>query len=214
MRIRLALLALALTLAAGPAAAQTRSAACASANDEVTRLRLGKDRNGRPNRIDLPKAVSVGAAAAARCAGDDRFVLAYALARIDLSGDVKRTPYARRTEMFNGAVADLEALKAKVLAGRSDRYEVFNVLGLVYYDVGQFDRSIAALSAGTPLLGRMTETSRRNTLVTLAMAQAQTGQSTKAAANFDRAAQAGYRDAQSIKQQMLGSGFPEQRQAK
>jgi len=194
-----------LALAPAVAAAQTRSAACVTANNTVTQFRLGKDRAGRPSRVDLPRAVAAGDAAVRQCRSDDLFLLAYALARIDLSADAKRSTPAQRTRLFNAALADLEQLKTKVLAGKSDRYEVFNILGLIYYDTGQLDRSLAALNAGVPLLPRMTAASRQKTLLTLGMAQARIGQPAKAATTFDLAAKNGHPQAQAIKRQMLGS---------
>jgi hypothetical protein len=212
-RLPVALAALAL---AGPAEGQIqaqvqaqapsgRDAVCASANDEITRLRLGKDRAGRPGRVDVPRAVALGDARVARCRNDDLFMLAYALARVDLSRDIKRSTPTQRTALFNGAVRDLEALKAKVVAGRSDRYEIFNILGLIYYDTGQFEMSKAVLQASAPFQSRMTPESRGKTLVTLGLALAQTGQTAKAAATFDNAAAGGYRRAADVKQSVLGS---------
>ena len=158
-------------LAPAVAAAQARNAACVTANNTVTQFRLGKDRAGRPNRVDLPRAVAAGDAAVRQCRGDDLFLLAYALARVDLSADPKRSTPAQRTKTFNAALADLEQLKTKALAGKSDRYEVFNILGLIYYDTGQLDCSLAALNAGVPLLPRMTAASRQKNLLTLGMAR-------------------------------------------
>jgi hypothetical protein len=202
------LLALAAAAAVSGAQAQAqaaRSPACVAANDEVTRLRIGRSRSGAAARVDVPKAVATGAAAAAQCRGDDKFLLAYALARIDLSTDTKRGTPAARTALFNASVDDLETVKRHVLAGASDRYEVFDILGLIYYQTGQFDRSVASLSVPPALLGKMTPDSRQKTYFTLGMAQAQVGRPNQAAQAFDLAAKNGHPRAQATKFQMVGA---------
>jgi len=199
---------LALVLLAAPTAtalhAQTpRAPACVAANDQVTRLRTGKDRQGRPNAVDVAGAVAAGDAALRNCRGDSTFLLAYALARIDLASDVKRTTPTARAAMFNNALADLETIKASVLAGRSDRYEIFNILALIYYNTGQFAKAIAVTDASAPVFVRMTPTSRQKTLVTRGLAQAQLGQPGAATTSLNLAARNGYAHTAELKRKML-----------
>ena len=198
-----ALLALAI-LAAVPAVAQPRDAACVVANDDVTRMRLGKDRAGSASRIDLPGAVARGDAARSQCSRDDGFMLAYALARIDLSADASRGTREARTAMFNTSVADLEAIRAKVIAGQSDRLEVFNVLGLIYNSTGQPARSLAVTQSAQPFMARMAAPSKQKTLITQGIAQAQLGQSTPAVKSFDQAKSAGSAQADVVRRKILG----------
>jgi len=180
-----------------------RAPACVAANDQVTRLRIGKDRQGRPNAVDVAGAVAAGDAALRNCRGDSAFLLAYALARIDLASDVKRSTPTARTAMFNRALIDLEAIKASVLAGRSDRYEVFDILALIYYNTGQFSKAIAITEASAPVFVRMTPASRQKTLVTRGLAQAQLGRSGAATTSLDLAARNGYPHTAELKRKML-----------
>lgn len=195
-------------LAAGgfaSAQAPPRTPACIAANDQVTAARLGKDRSSRPVPLNLTQAVAVGDRYARQCRGDDTFMLAYALARIDLSGNPKLLPLAKRTPMFNGAVSDLGAIKSNVLAGRSDRYEIFNVLALIYYDVGRYADAVNTARQGAPLAGKMTPTSRQKMFTTLGLAQAQLGQTTAAAISLDTAQKFGSQRAAGLKQSVLGT---------
>jgi tetratricopeptide (TPR) repeat protein len=179
-----------------PASAQAaRKPECVAANDEVTRLRLGRDRAGRGYAVNVPQAVAAGLRAAPRCSGDDPFLIAFALARIDLAKDVKQTPLESRTSHFNNALASLDVVKRRVAAGKSDRYEVFNILGLIYYDTQQFERSIAVLLESAPFLGRMTPTSRRNTFFTKGMAYYHLGRVQEAEASFATARKFGHPEA-------------------
>lgn len=189
-------------LQAAPAFSQ-RNAACVKANDDVTRLRLGHDRAGRPNAIDLPRALAVGQNSATACQGDDSFLLAYALARIDAAKDVKHTPLQSRTPLFNAALSDLETIRQRVAAGRSDRYEIFNTLGLIYYDLQQYDRSVAVLRQAARFSGRMSPDSRQKTYFTLGMAQMRLGLSGEAAAAFGEAQRNGHPTAGQWQRQML-----------
>jgi hypothetical protein len=191
-------------LGVAPALAQVaRIPACVTANDDVTRMRLGKDRAGRPSPIDLPGSVARGDRARGQCSGDDGFMLAYALARIDLSGDTKRGTPTQRTALFNAAVADLEGLRGLVVAGRSSRYEIFNILGLIYNSTGQPKRGADVTASATPFLPKMTAESRQKTLITQGVAQAQLGQSAPAAKSFDLAKKAGSNRAGIVAQKML-----------
>lgn len=183
----------------------TRSPACISANDNVTRMRLGKDRLGRAYPVDVVGAVAAGRSALVRCRSDSGFMLAYALARVDLAAESRRSTPAARTTMFEEAVADLEAIKSSVMAGRSDRYEIFNILALIYYDSRQHEKSLAVSKSATPYLPRMTAASQQKLLVTQGMAQAQMGQSKAADASFKRAQQSGHPKAAEIRQRMLGT---------
>ena len=196
-----------LTLVVGSAQAQvpTRVPACVSANDAVTAARLGRDRNGASVRRDLALSVSVGQNAVARCRNDDGFMLAYALARVDLARDTTKGTPQSRTAIFNTALADLEAIKTKVIARQSDRLEIFNVLGLIYYETNQFSKSLATIDASAPLVARMTPESRQKMFVTRGMAQAQLGKSADAARSFDNAARFGHPNATDIKRKMLGT---------
>jgi hypothetical protein len=203
-RILLAALALPTTLMASALLAQApRSSACVAANDQVTRLRLGKDRLGKPNAVDVAGAVAAGDAAAGSCRADSAFLLAYALARIDLSSDVKRAAPMPRAAMFNAALTDLETIKALVLAGRSDRYEIFDILALIYYNTGQFAKAVAVTDASTPIFAHMSPVSRQKTLITRGLAQAQLGQTEKASASLDLAAKNGYAHTAELKRKML-----------
>jgi hypothetical protein len=193
--IRLTAASLLLTgaLVATAASAQaTRSPECAKANDEVTRYRLGHDRNGAANAVDPRRAVAVGSLAYARCQGDGALLLAFSMAKIDAAKDVKHTPLNQRTSLFNEGVAGLELLRRQVLKGASDRYEVFNTLGLTYYDLQQYDKSVAVLSEGQKFAARMTRASQQNTFFTLGMAQLKLGRRAEAAAAFGQASRAGH----------------------
>jgi tetratricopeptide (TPR) repeat protein len=188
-----ALLAAALLGASWQAAAQpARTPECVRANDDVTRYRLGHDRNGAANAVDPLRAVRIGAAAYARCQGDGFFLLAFSMAKIDAAKDVQRTPLSQRTGLFNEGVGGLELLRRRVLAGQSDRYEVFNTLGLVYYDLQQYDKSVAILSEGRKFAGKMSRASQQNTYFTLGMAQLKLGRRAEASAAFGAASQAGH----------------------
>ena len=180
-----------------------RSARCVAANDQVTRLRIGKDRQGRPNAVDVAGAVAAGAAALGDCRGDTGFLLAFSLARIDLASDARRSAPAARTAMFNTALADLETIKSSVLAGKSDRYEIFDILALIYYNTGQFEKAIATTDASTPVFARMTPGSQQKTLVTRGLAQAQLGKPAAASLSFDLAAKRGYAHSAELKRKML-----------
>ena len=180
-----------------------RAPGCVAANDQVTRLRIGKDRQGRPNAVDIAGAVAAGDAALRNCRGDSTFLLAYGLARIDLASDVKWSIPTVRTAMFNRALADLETIKTSVLAGRSDRYEIFDILALIYYNTGQFAKAIAVTDASAPVFVRMTPASRQKTLVTRGLAQAQLGRSDAATISLNLAARNGYPHTAELKRKML-----------
>lgn len=208
-----ALLLSAALLAAGAAAATPmlptqgppqRVSACIVANDDVTRMRLGKDRTGKPFPVDLVGAVARGDQVRGQCSGDGAFMLAYSLARIDLSGDPKRggTP-AERKVIYNAGLADLEGLRSQVLAGRSDRYEIFNILALIYTSTGQPARAAAVTQSAKPFLSRMSAESRQKTLVNQGVAQAQLGQSAPAVQSFNLARQAGSKSATAVKAKMI-----------
>ncbi|HEY0413878.1 MAG TPA: hypothetical protein VGD66_12140 [Allosphingosinicella sp.] len=187
-----------------PAAAQpARSPDCVRANDEVTRYRLGHDRSGAPNAVDPLRAVRAGSAAYARCEGDGAFLLAFSMAKIDAAKDIRRTPLNQRTSLFNEGVAGLELLRRQVLKGQSDRYEVFNTLGLTYYDLQQYDRSVAVLSEGQKFAGKMTRASQQNTFFTLGMAQMKLGRRAEASAAFGQASRAGHPAAAQWQKQAL-----------
>jgi hypothetical protein len=190
---------LATTAQAGP----SRNPACVAANDLVTRLRIGKDRLGKPSAVDAAGAVAAGNTNAVACRGDDGFLLAYSLARIDLASDTKRQSLPARNAMFNAALADLEAIRSSVQAGRSDRYEIFNILALIYYNTGQFAKAETTTKASAPFAGRMTPESAQKTLVNQGLAQAQLGKSAEASASFDQAARKGYPHAAELKRKML-----------
>lgn len=180
----------------GGAFAQTGTAArapeCVAANDEVTRLRLGHDRAGRAAPVNPGQAVAAGRRAAGRCSGDNAFLIAYALARIDLSKDIKGVSLDNRTSYFNGALADLELVKRRVEARQGAQYEIFNILGLTYYDTRQYEKSIAVLNEAGPFLNASTTVSRRNTYFTKGMAQYQLGRTAEAASSFGTASKFGH----------------------
>lgn len=179
--------------AAAAADAQgARPPACVHANDEVSRYRLGHDRNGAPNAVDPLRAVRAGSAVYAACQQDGQFLLAFSMAKIDAAKDIRRTPLAERTGLFNEGVAGLELLRQQVLRGQSDRYEVFNTLGLTYYDLQQYDRAVGVLSQGQKFAGRMTAASQQNTFFTLGLAQMKLGRRAEAAAAFGQASRAGH----------------------
>ena len=191
--IRFCLLLLALSLpAAVGAQSPPRDPQCVAANDEVTKHRLGKDRAGKLYRVDLQRAVAAGRAAEGRCRGDGGFMLAYALARIDLSKDTDAVQLKERTALFNSAVQDLALVRRYVQSGQSDRYEVFNVLGLIYHDIGQYQESIDVLNASAPFFKKMTKTSRQNTFFTKGMALYQLGRNAEAAVAFGYAKRFGH----------------------
>jgi hypothetical protein len=193
-RLTAASLVLTAAFAAAPAPAQpSRSAECVRANDEVSRYRL----------VDPRRAVSVGSAAYARCQSDGAFLLALSMARIDAAKDVKRTPLNQRTALFNEGVAGLEQVRRLVLKGASDQYEVFNALGLTYYDLQQYDKSVGVLSEGQKFAGRMTRASQQNTFFTLGMAQMKLGRRAEAASAFGQASRAGHPQAAQWQKQAL-----------
>ena len=198
-----------LVCTACPAAAQIRTqvyrpAICVAANDQVTSLRLGKDRQNNPTRLDVAKAVEVGNGFAAKCRSDGGFMIAYSIARIDLSGNPKYSKPAVRTALFNTAVADLESIRAMVNANTSDRYEIFSIMALIYYDTRQYEKVIAVSRESDRFAARMSAASRQKVLVTRGMAESQLGQSNAAAQSFDLAARAGHPQAAAIKRRMLG----------
>lgn len=174
---------------------QTRDRQCVVANDEVTRRRIGRDRAGNTYSVNVGQAVSVGRMAAARCQGDDQFLLAYALARLDLAKEVKRLDVSERTALFNGGIEDLELIKLRVLSRQSDSVEIFNILGLIYYETKQYEKSISTLEASAPFISRLTQRSLRNTFFTRGMAQFQLGQFPQAATSFSYAKKFGHPDA-------------------
>lgn len=175
------------------AGAQTgRSPECVRANDEVTKHRTGKDRAGRAHSVSAEQAVAVGRRFATRCDGDSGFLLAFALARIDLAKDVRRVSLSERGELFRDGVADLERVKQRASRGQSDRYEVFNILALIYYDTKQYEKSLAVLLESAPHFERLTTTSRRNTFFTRGMAQYQLGRYDDAARSFAYARKFGH----------------------
>lgn len=179
-----------------PASAQpARKPECIAANDEVTRHRLGRDRAGRAFPVNVPQAVAVGLRAAPRCSGDDPFLIALALARIDLAKDVSQTSVESRTSHFNNALAYLNLVKQRVATRKSDRYEVFNILGLIYYDTQQYEKSIAVLLESAPFIGRMSLTSRRNTFFTKGMAYYHLGRTEEAEISFANAKKFGHPEA-------------------
>jgi tetratricopeptide (TPR) repeat protein len=157
--------------------------------------------------VNVPKAVEIGEAAAINCKDDDAFMLAYSLARIDLSAQVKFGTPAQRAEYFNSAIYDLRALDAKVRSGKSEHYEIFNVLGFIYYEAGQYQKSIEELNAAGPFLKKMSPISAQKTLITLGAAQGQLGQNDAGARSFDEAVTFGYPSAKAkeLKRKMLGS---------
>lgn len=187
-----------------PAAAQVRAPACVQVHEEVRKWRLGKDRQERPHAVDVPRAVAIGRAAADRCRGDDGFLLAYSLARIDLSADPRRGAPEERAAQFRAAVTDLEEVRTAVLGGRSQRYEIFNILGLIYFDTRRYTDSVAVTTPPAALMAKMTPKARQYTLATRAMAYALLGQSTSAAQSFDMATKSGHPGAAAIKRKMLG----------
>lgn len=169
-----------------------RTAFCVAANDEVTRHRLGKDRAGRPYPVNVGQAVAAGRRADARCRADGGFLLAYALARIDLAKDVKASSVENRTANFNSALADLDLVKRLVLAGKSDRYEVFNTLGLIYHETKQYEKAIAVLNQSAPVLNKLSLRSKQNTFFTRGLAQLELGRSAEAGASFAQAKKLGH----------------------
>jgi tetratricopeptide (TPR) repeat protein len=180
-----------LVVAATVAEAQgqpVRSPRCVTAQEEVSRYRLGRD--GAP--IDARRAVAAGARAEAACRGDGGFLLAYSLARIDLSKETQRVGLAERKALFEAGLAGLERVRAYVAQRKSDRYEIYNVLGLVYYDVGDYQKSIDVLNSSAPFLKLMTATSRQNTFFTKGMALYQLGRNAEAAVSFGYAKRFGH----------------------
>jgi hypothetical protein len=170
------------SLGTAAGAQPSRSPECTRAADEVTHNRL----------VDPRRAVAAGSAAYARCQGDGAFLLAFSMAKIDAAKDVKRAPLNQRTSLFNEGVAGLDLLRRQVLKGESNQYEVFNTLGLTYYDLQQYDRSVAVLSEGQRFAGRMTRATQQDTFFTLGMAQLKLGRRAEAAAAFGQASRAGH----------------------
>jgi hypothetical protein len=184
----------ALVVAATAAEAQVqpdRSPRCVTAQQEVTRHRLGRD----GARVDAGRAVAEGGRAEAACRGDGGFLLAYSLARIDLSKETRRVGLAERKALFEAGVRGLEQVRGYVVQRKSDRYEIYNVLGLVYYDVGDYQKSIGVLNSSAPFLELMTQTSRQNTFFTKGMALYQLGRNAEAAVAFGYAKRFGHAQA-------------------
>jgi len=178
---------------ASPAPAQLRRVPqCEAANDEVTRLRLGHDRAGKTNAINAGQAVAAGRRVNSICRGDNRFLIAYALARIDRSRDIKNVGLDERGTLFNSAMADLNLVKSRVGSRHSTDYEIFNILGLIQYDLRQYDTSIATLRQGEPFVRLMSAKSRQNLYFTKGMAQYQLRRIAEADAAFALARQYGH----------------------
>lgn len=184
--------------------AAVRPAACVAANDEVTSLRLGKDRQGNPTRIDVARAVEIGNANYTMCRSDGGFIIAFSIARIDLSANPKYSKPTIRTSLFKAALSDLDSLRISVNNGLSDRYEIFSILTLIYYDTRQYEKSIAVSRESDRFARQMLATSRQKVLITRGMAESQLGQSAAAAQSFDLASKAGHPQAAAIKRRMLG----------
>lgn len=191
----------------GAVHAADRDPACVRANDRVTQLRIGRTRTGQSTPLNVANAVKTGETFLSKCNGDDNFMLAFALARVDLSAQVKFGTPDQRAKYFNSAVRDLTALDGKVRSGRSDHYEIFNVLGLVYYEAGQYQKAIDELRGASPFLSKMTAASAQKTLVTLGVAFGQLGQNDAGAKAFDQAVTFGYPagKANDLKRKTLGA---------
>lgn len=175
-------------LPAAAAAQPARNPACAEAEAQMTRFRTG--RAWIP--AYYPKGVAIGDRVAKMCRNDDRFLLAYSQARVDLSKDVKGSPLETRTAAFNNGMADLERIRARVVAGKSDLYEIFSILGLIYYDTNQYEKSLAVLEASAPFFNKIGTVSRRNIFFTRGMAQYQLGKYGEAASSFAYARKFGH----------------------
>ncbi|HYE29441.1 MAG TPA: hypothetical protein VEA61_14575 [Allosphingosinicella sp.] len=183
-------------LVAATAHAQApRHAECVKANDEVTKYRLGKNRAGRLAAVNVQKAVAIARQFRSRCSSDGQFMLASGLAKTDLAKDVANVGLDERAQLFREGVADLEGVKTLVLAGRSDQYEVFNVLGLIYYETKRFEESLAVIEASAPVFAKMTLRSRRNTFFTRGLAQYQLGREADASRSFGYAKMFGHPEA-------------------
>lgn len=189
-----------------PALAQLRlDPRCAAANDEVTRLRLGHDRAGKRNAVNAGQAVAAGRRVNSICRGDNRFLIAYALARIDRSKDIKNVGLDERTALFNSGMADLMLVKSRVGSRHSTDYEIFNIVGLIQYDLRQYDTSIATLRQGETFVKLMSAKSRQNLYFTKGMAQYQLRRIAEADAAFSLARQYGHPTAASWQARLRSS---------
>lgn len=178
---------LVILLVPAPAPAQPAgSAECAEAQAEIARHRLARSTSA---------AISVGRKRESECRGDDGFLLAYALARIEVAKQVDRLDVRDRTETFNGALEDLELVKGHVLARRSDHYEIFGTLGHIYYETKQYEKAVAVLNASAPVFPRLNPATQRNILFTRGQAEYQLGQYNEARHSFTRAAKLGHPEA-------------------
>ncbi len=174
-------------LTPAPATGQSGgSTECAQAQAEITRNRLGQK---------VPAAVAVGRTREAECKGDDDFLLAYALARIDLAKQVNRSDVEDRTATFNDALADLELVAKRVSARRSTTYEIFGILGNIYYETKQYEKAIALLNAAAPVFPRLNAATQRTILFTRGQAEYQLGRYVEARHSFTRAARLGHPEA-------------------
>lgn len=174
-------------LSPAPAPAQSGgSAECAQGQADITRHRLARN---------FPAALAAGRMRKSECDGDDAFLLAYALARIDIAKEVNQSTVGYRTDKFNEALEDLELIKNRVLARRSATYEIFGTLGHIYYETKQYEKAIAVLNAAAPVFPKLDAGTQRTILFTRGQAEFQLGRYVEASHSFTRAAKLGHPEA-------------------
>lgn len=189
LRILASAVGMACLLPPSPAAGQPgRSATCAEAEAEIVRDRTSHSAN-------IPAAVAMGRLRERECNDDDPFLLAYALARIDLAKEVDRSSVGDRTAKFNDALVDLELIRNRVLARRSATYEIFGILGHIYYETKQYEKAIQVLNASAPVFPKLDAGAQRVILFTRGQAEYQLGRYAEARHSFTRAAKLGHPEA-------------------
>ncbi len=193
----------AMTLPASPAEAQpTRPLGCEVATDLIEKLRRVRAPATRATPANLARAVRTGKLMGRGCRSDEDFLVAYALARIELSGDIQNTALEARTAYFNAGLADLELVRRSVLRGESERFDIFSILGRIYNDIQQYEKSLAVLLESAPYFGRLSAASRRESLFTKGMAYYHLGRREEAANSFANAGKFGHPDAARLEAQM------------
>jgi tetratricopeptide (TPR) repeat protein len=185
-----------MALPASTAEAQPgRLVGCELASNAIKSLRRVRPPATTVSPAKLARAVATGRLMGTGCRRDDIFLIGYALARIDLAGDIRNTPLETRTAYFNAGLTDLELVRRRVLAGQSDRVEIFSVLGKIYNDIQQYEKSIAVILESAPYFGRLSPEARRDTLFTKGLAYYHLGRRAEAAVSFANAKKFGHPEA-------------------
>ena len=173
-------------LGQGPSA---RSPTCVAATDKLESLRAAN-----------PSIAVVYGGDHPECQQDDAFLVALALAKIDVAKQIKRAGVETRTSHFNGAIRYLEAVRNRVATGRSVQYEVFTILGQIYFDTQQYEKSIAVLNQAKMVWRRLSPKQRQDNYFIKGMAQVKLGRTSEAASSFGTARQLGHPQAARLEQ--------------